>query len=396
MIRARDLAAPSALLAATWAAAWSTDTRITDIEIYRHYADLLAGGVRPYGAGFALEYPPFALVPMWLARVLGGEGAGFETAFGLLMGAAALATLVLVALLGGRRAAWAFALAPLAAGAVLRTHFDLLPAALLAGALLALGRGRWTSAFALLGAGAMVKGFPAVVVPVAAAWLWARGERRAAVIGVAVFAAIVVAVSAPFLGDGYYDAYRFHVDRPVQVESTPAVVLYALGGSHVTGSTVVADRFGSNGLVGGAAGTVEPLFAVLALVALALLTWLATLRGDREHLLLCCAAAVVAYVALGKVFSPQYVAWLAPLGALAWAWRRHAAAVLIAVAIALTHVEFPVHYAALVESDDGVRLLVAARDAALLAALAALSLPAAAAARSRRPAAAPSSARARP
>lgn len=390
------IAGPALLLAATWAIAWSFDTQITDIFIYRHYADLLASGVWPYSSGFHLEYPPLALAPMWLARLLGGSGAGFETAFGLLMGLAALGTLALVGALGGRRAAWLFALTPLLAGAVLRTHFDLVAAAALVAALLALARGRATTGFALLGVGAMVKGFPAVLVPVAGAWLWARGERRALAVGLAAFAAVALAVSLPFAGQGYLDAYRFHRDRPVQIEATPAVVLYALGGSHVTGSTIEPDRFGSNGLVGGASDAVERVFVGLSVAALLLLAWLASQRPDRRQLLVCCAAAVVAFVALGKVFSPQYVAWLAPLAALAWVWRLRVAAVLLTAAIALTQVEFPGRYKALVEGDGGVRMLVAARDALVLAALGALIATAAAAARSSRPAVGPSSARAHP
>ena len=392
----RRLAGPAALLTACWLATWWADTRITDVFIYRHYADLLAAGVRPYSAGFALEYPPLALVPMWLARVLGGSGAGFETAFGVLMGVSALATLVLVDALGGRRAAWAFAITPLLAGAVLRTHFDLVAALALMAALLAFARGHGTTAFALLRAGAMLKGFPAVVVPVAGAWLAARGEYRALARGLAAFAAVVAVVSAPFLGAGYVDAYRFHVDRPVQIESTPAIVLYALGGTRVTGSTVMPDRFGSNGLVGGPSDAVEAVFAALALGTLVLLAWLATLRREVDQLLLCAAAAVVAFVAFGKVFSPQYVAWLAPIGALSWAWGRRAPALLIALAILLTRFEFPSRYFALVEGDGGARALVAVRDAALLAALALLMTAAAGAARSSRPAAAPSSAPPRP
>src|SRR3954451_22902288 len=94
-------------------------------------------------------------------------------------------------------------------------------------------------------------------------------------------------VPPPFLGGGYPDPYRFHLDRPVQIESTPAVVLYALGGSHVTGTTQHGDEFNSNGLRGGAAGTLETLFGLLALAVVALLAWLATLRAEPEHLVLC-------------------------------------------------------------------------------------------------------------
>ncbi len=163
---------------------------------------------------------------MWLGRVFGGD-AHFDLAFGLVMGACAMATLAGVARIGGARAAWLFALTPLAAGAVLRSHFDLAASVVLVAALWAIATKRWALAFALLGVGTMTKLFPAVLVPVVGAWLWGRGEWRTALRGVAVFAVVVAAISAPFLGSGYLDSFRFHIDRPVQIESTPAVVLYA-------------------------------------------------------------------------------------------------------------------------------------------------------------------------
>jgi hypothetical protein len=396
--RAAGWAGAVSLLGACWAAMWKlapfSDTRITDIYLYAHDAALLAAGPAPYSHGFPFEYPPLALVPIGLPHALGG---GYETTFGWLMLVAAAVTLALVGALGGLRAAYAFALTPLLAGAVLRTHFDLVAGAVLMGALLALARRRPGLGFALLGAGAMVQGFPALLVPIAMGWWWGQGDRVAALRGLAIFAAVAVAVSAPFAGRGYVDAYRFHIDRPVQVESTPAVVLYALGGSTVTGTATVADRFHSNGLVGGAAGAVQAAFGMLAVLALALLSWLAAQRADPRHLVVCCAAGVLVFVALGKVLSPQYVAWLAPLAAVLLAWRMRAAAALLGAAIVLTQVEFPSRYQALVGGDGGARLIVAARDLVLLAALGVLIARAAAPARSRRRAAAsPSSAPARP
>jgi len=390
--------APAALLAGLFAVVLTTgplaDTRITDIFIYERYAALLAGGAVPYSDGFALEYPPLALAPMWLARVLGGD---YATTFGILMGLSALAALLAVGRLAGPRAAWAFALTPLLAGAVLRTHFDLFAVAVLLGALVALQARRTTTAFVLLGVATMIKLFPIVIAGVAAWWLWGRGERRAAVMGALACAAVVVVCSAPFAGNGYLDAYRYHLDRPVQIESTPATVLWLLGGSEVTGTTTTPDAFGSNGLVGGAAATVRVLSAVLGLAALALCAWLAARRPDEHQLLLCAAAAVVAFVSLGKVLSPQYVAWLAPFAALLLARGERLVAALLAFAIVLTTVEFPRLYLDLVEGDRSVALLVGARNALLLAALGVLIARAAGAARSPRlSAVSPSSAPARP
>jgi hypothetical protein len=90
-------------------------------------------------------------------------------------------------------------------------------------------------------------------------------------------------------------------------------------------------------------------------------------------MVMCGFAALLAFVTLGKVFSPQYVIWLAPFAALAWVWHRRAVALLTTVAIVLTHVEFPSRYFDLINVEPGVVVIVAARNALLLAALVVLA-----------------------
>ena len=155
----------------------------------------------------------------------------------------------------------------------------------------------------------------------------------------------------------------------MQIESTPATVLFALGGSDVTGTNLRPDRFKSNGLDGGHAPEVQRLFALLLVGALCWIVALAARARDARHLVLCGFAALLAFVSLGKVFSPQYVIWLAPFAALAWVWGRRAVALLVGAAIVLTHVEFPSRYFDLINEQHGVILVVAARNALLLAAL---------------------------
>jgi hypothetical protein len=158
----------------------------------------------------------------------------------------------------------------------------------------------------------------------------------------------------------------------VQIESTPATVLFALGGSDVTGTNLRPDRFKSNGLDGGYAPEVQRVFALLLAAALAWIFALAARRGDSRHLVLCGFAALLAFVTLGKVFSPQYVIWLAPFAALALVWGQRTVAALVAAAIVLTHVEFPSRYFDLINEQTGVILIVAVRNALLLAALVAI------------------------
>jgi Glycosyltransferase family 87 len=362
------------------------DTSVNDLYLYETYANLIRDGFWPY-RDFPFEYPPLAALPITAASFFGD----YEVAFAVGTLAAALATMILTARLAERGggnakvAAWLVALSPLVCGALLRTHFDLLAVALLLGGLLALTKDRIPLGFALLAAGAMTKLFPALAAVLAVAWLLAQHRRHDAFFGALTFVGLCAAISLPFASGGYVDAYTFHLERPIQIESTPATVLQVTGGSYVTGDPIRPDRFKSNGLDGGSATIVQALFAALQVLALALIvTRTARSRGDPKDLVLATFAALLAFVALGKVFSPQYVVWLAPFAALAWTWRRHAAATLTATACALTLVEFPVRYWDLVAGVDWVVAVVAARNALLLAALVTLLVPEAATARWRR------------
>ena len=62
-------------------------------------------------------------------------------------------------------------------------------------------------------------------------------------------------------------------------------------------------------------------------------------------------AAVTAFAALGKVLSPQFLIWVIPLGALAFAWHMHLLAAATGLATVLTQVEFPARYLDVVERE---------------------------------------------
>jgi hypothetical protein len=349
------------------------DSRISDMYLYRSIAGLVWDGHWPYH-DFALEYPPLALVPILLARIAGAGETAYAVAFGLLMLACLLVVqAAVVRLCPSRRAAntaaWIVAVSPLLLGALARERFDLLPVAVALVALVALRRDHVVAAFALLGVGALVKLFPAFLAAPIAAWLLARGERRRVATGVAAMAGVIALGSAPFVGPGYVEQVSFHLDRPVQIESAPATVLFALGDSHVTGHPVRPDRFKSNGLDGGPADGVALAFAALLVLALLVVTALAARSGDLRRLVLACTATLLAFVALGKVLSPQFLIWLVPFAALAWAWGARAMAVAIGAAVVLTAAHFPHRYFDLVDAQTGPIVLVGARNVLLLVAV---------------------------
>lgn len=384
-VRARPLPAlaPAAvLLAIGWAATlaggpWADDS-VNDLFVYRSYADLFLDGLLPF-RDVAFEYPPLGALPLWLAGLAGTEADPYRVAFALLMLATALVALPLcgrlAALTGGSRgrALLAFAAMPLLAGAMVRTHFDLVPVALALGALVAIAAGRVEAGFALAGVGALTKAFPLLVALVALAWLLGRGDRRAALRGTAALATTVALIGGVWVAlspEGAWDSIAYHVERPVQVESVPAAILNVSEGLGLSDAPGAVSSHRSDGLSHPAAGELAAL-AALALVAL--LAWVAVAvwrRPGARALVLAALAAIAASATLGKVLSPQFLIWITPLGALAAAWRMWPLAAAVAAATLLTLAEFPSRYFDVVEREPFALALVGLRDAAMLAVVA--------------------------
>jgi hypothetical protein len=406
----RVAAAALMLLAAGWALTlwvppWN-DESVNDLFVYRSFAAPVLDGGLPY-RDVAFEYPPLAVPAIALPGLAGTGEDAFRWAFALWTLAAAAAVVLLCGALAragadraerapgaSARAMLAAAAMPLLCGALLRTHFDLLPVALLLAGLLLLCRERPRAGLAVLGIGAMTKVFPLVAVPVALAWLLARGRRRDAWQGALACAAVMTVIAGTALAaspDGALDAVRYHLDRPVQVESSPALALLGLDAIGA-GEARSVSAFRSDGLRHPASDAVTSL-ALTALVALvALLCALAAgggrgpaarggrkpaARGGRDPaaadaraLVLASLAACAGFALLGKVLSPQFVIWVLPLGALAFAWRMHALAAVVALVAVLTQIEFPAHYFDVVAREPFALGLVVLRNAALAAVIA--------------------------
>ena len=353
----------------------------SDLPVYAYYADLMLQGDLPY-RDFAFEYPPLAAPLMALAGIAGTGEREYELAFAALTFGLACSVVLLIGAVasrtgGDRRTALlGGAVAILLCGALIRTRFDLAPVALTLGALLLLSTARPRAAFALLGLGALTKGFPLVVAPVALAWLVTRGERRTALGGAAVLVATLVAVGGAATAlspDGFGDSLRYHLDRPAQVESSPAVVLTALEAVGI-GDAGAEQSFGSAGLRHPQSRLVLALFTGLLACVVVLLAGAMTLSrrgppGSRE-LVLASFAAIAAFAVLGKVLSPQFLIWVAPLTALAASWRMYPLAAVLAAAQVLTLVEYPGLYDELERNEHGAVLVVGLRNAMLCAAIA--------------------------
>ena len=361
---------------------------VTDVPLYRTYGERAAGGLVPY-RDFGFEYPPGALPALVLPALVTGSFGAYRAVFVAEMAlVGAVGVLALDAALGrlgtrGRERTALLAvvaLLPLLLGGVILTRFDLVPAALVAAAVAAVAAGRLRAAALLVGAGIAVKLYPVVLVPLLGIQAWRSGGRRALASTLGLVAAPVAVAYLPFLvlgPTGVLDSLGRQLGRPLQIESLGAGILLVL--HQAAGIDLEwASGSGSQNLRGAGADALAVLQGVAQAAALALV-WVSFARGPAtvERLVRHAAASVVAFVALSKVLSPQFLVWLVLLVPLVGGIRSRAALWLTALACALTALWFPARYWELVKEFDPLSSwAVLARGLTLLALLATLMWPA--------------------
>jgi hypothetical protein len=369
--------ASSGLAAALFLVAWGllhhgfyARDQIVDTPVYERYGEAMTHGQVPY-RDFALEYPPAALPVFLLPAVGAGDSAEYEHRFEGLMAALGVACVLLVALIAASWWAPLFvAAAPLLLGSVILSRFDLWPAALTVGALALLVAGRFRLGAAALGLATAAKLYPALLIPIAIAHVWRLRGRREALICAGVLVAVVAAIVAPFAvlaPGGVWDAFSGQAERPLQIESLGAGLL--LASHHVLGVELTMESSHGSQNLSGSGADVLAIASTLVQVAVLVAIWVWYGRGpaQRDRLLAASAAAVCAFVAFGKVLSPQFLIWLVPLVPLVRGRRGLAATGLLGAALVLTQLWFPFRYWDLaLEFDMATSWLVLVRDLVLV------------------------------
>ena len=358
--------------------------QIIDTGRYEGYAEAMRAGLVPY-RDFDFEYPPGALLLFVLPELVSWKS-GYFWAFAALMAVAGAIGVVLTAATlrqlarspdVSRQVLTLLALSPVVFGGVLLTRFDLVPAALVAGATLLLLADRPRAASLVLGMAAAVKLYPLALLPLLAVWAWRRYGRREALLSSSLVAGVVMLAYLPFVllaPEEVASSLWGQISRPLQIESLGAGVLLLL--HHTVGLDVLVEtKNGSQNLTGGMAAGVAVALSVLSIAALC---WLgmrfARSEATSERLVRYWAAVLVALVAFGKVLSPQFLVWLLFPLALVAGRRGAAAGVCYGIAAVATAVWFPWFYFEL-ERNPLVATLVVLRGLALMAALAVLAWP---------------------
>jgi hypothetical protein len=312
---------------------------------------LIAGDFSTYYVLFNLEMQLLLTFAVWL---------GVRTADRLRPGC------------GESALAWTLA-AVAALGVVTVRRFDATLSLAIAAAFCALLMRRPAVSGAAWAAGVAIKGSPLVLGPLAL--IWHLVERDFGALARATGAAALVLVASGLIlvavaGPNWSDPFVYHALRPLQIESFYGGLLIAarLFDPAISSTSY---SFGSQNVVSAyepALRAVAALAPFLALAGVYVWTFVALRRAkDREArfsvLLAAACAALVAFATLGKVFSPQYLTWLIPLGPLTALSAGPTAGRWMIIAFALTQYEYPFLYSTLgtvIEPSFG--FVVLARD----------------------------------
>jgi hypothetical protein len=209
-----------------------------------------------------------------------------------------------------------------------------------------------------------------VFVPLAFAFAWKRAGRREALVCAGLVGGVAAAIFIPFFvlsPGGVWHSVSVQLGRPLQIESLGSALL--LAAHHVFGLGVTEETsHGSQNLAGDGADAVA---IVTTLVQVAVLVWIwvtyARGRGEAEQLVRASAAALCAFIAFGKVLSPQFLIWLIPVVPLVRGRRGLAASALLLAALVLTQIWFPFRYFRLaLHFEPGLSWVLLARDLALV------------------------------
>lgn len=346
------------------------DSKVTgDPGSYEFWASqILTSHLNPYSE-VGIEYPPGSLPFIVAAGIEKPADDSYRTRFVLSMIGVDLVGFLVLLLLARR---WGSALGPWVwvavvplLGPIAYNRLDLVPAVATILAVERLSARSWFGTGGWLGYGLVAKIYPAMFLPIA----FAATRRKQLVTGALV---VIVLFLVPYLGflDGVYDnVIGYHTDRGIQIESLWGfVLLLASKFGHAIG---INFSFGALHV----ASTVDSLLKVLAqLLSLGFVgagVWLAhrARRAGRDGLEAETAGimfmTMAGTMAVGSVFSPQFVLWLGALAAVVLCDRRTALrvpALAVLPAALMTQLVYPFFYGRLVAVDTAALVLLASRN----------------------------------
>ncbi|GAC1342706.1 MAG: hypothetical protein NVSMB23_15700 [Myxococcales bacterium] len=332
---------------------------------------------------YLVEYPPgfflAAVPPALVAR----SAAAYVDLFCLLMAACLFGAIAICARLAplagapARAAAlpWWCGCAVLALGTVSTHRYDAAVAIAICAMAAAALEEKPALAGAALGLAIVLKLTPLLLAPLFLAWFSAGGRRPLARFAGAAAAVSLVLWLPPIwlVAPGLAEMLRYHAQRPVQIESSAGALL-GIARALVPGSTWMTAEFGSLNFAGPLAARAGAVTGLLGLVAPLAAIGYVSRRILRSASRVDAAAALVdgvvavliALMVFAKVFSPQYLVWVLPLGLLVALRRSRGAALLFLAVLVLTQVIFPFSYGSASRGESWIYPIILCRNVLLI------------------------------
>ncbi|MCL1811071.1 MAG: DUF2029 domain-containing protein [Methanomassiliicoccaceae archaeon] len=295
---------------------------------YLPYADELMNGSIP-----KMEYPPFALAFIVLPRLFVSAPFAYEAAFAVMAFVFFMIGLLVVAKLAKRYyqnqhfAMLVYTALMLLMLPFVLDRYDIFPAILTLLSFYCLVTKKYTWAFVLLSIAAMTKLYPAMLFPIYLIPFIFNRDWSNVMKGAGMFVATAFLIVLPFFlldSDAVFHFLSYHMDRPMQIESTAASFVALLSLLGLTNYDVVFS-FGSDNMVGPLPDAVAPFLTPLMLTASVAVYalyayWLSKSReggldSENNRMVLLGGAAVLtilAFIVFGKVLSSQYIIWIIP------------------------------------------------------------------------------------
>jgi hypothetical protein len=272
------------------------------------------------------EYPLLSIVPFSLGLI--APTAWYQVAFALwmLLVAAIIYFILYKTRSTGAAIAFAFYLVIGNWGSA-AARFDVVPAALILGSVLLAARRKWSWAFTLLALATMFKFFPVLLVfPFLIAqqkqhsekwYSWRRWRALVLYCGICLMATLL---SFSLNIANTINPFLYFFNRPIQVESTAATALWI---GNVFGYPFkIVQSYGSVNILSALNGNIS-LSSSVCLAAGLLYTFWLQWRGKLD-IYTASMLTILIIIVTGKVFSPQYLIWIAPLvafvGQANWKW----------------------------------------------------------------------------
>jgi hypothetical protein len=351
---------------------------MNDVLLYGYWLQQMQGEGTVLGVNQNFVYPAPALVPMFLAKFVGGN-------FGILVGwtvmVAILSSLVLIAMVQSKEtnnssllAGWFWVASILLLGPVSISRIDVFAAILALFGMVAFFQSRIRTAVSLFTFGAWIKIWPFALV--LGAFFAERRKNLIAAIALGLsFSILLVA----FLMGGNLSVLSFlstQGDRGIQIESVVATFwLWAAKLGLPNAGIYFDEQMLTNQVSGIYVAEVGSLITAVMFIALGITAWLgwraAKAGAARQHVFTVVAlTAVLDLIVFNKVGSPQFMIWLAiPIAA--WLFfelpKAKSAVAFGLVIAALTQLVYPILYIDLMGLGDASMVALTLRNAALLA-----------------------------